>query len=592
MGLKAKKNIVAAVTFIVVFLVFAGAAVTEYNSTELQEKKYADDQLNVVAARVEQILGSRILNAQGLIVYIRSRPDLSADEFTKFAEQLVPLEDPLFRNLACIKDTTIVFQYPLKGNEAALGRDLAKIEAQRDTVLKVKNSGEMRLTAPVDLVQGGRGIIARMPVIIREPTDGQKNYWGQISLVFDYDKTIDACGLNGLSSDYRVRIVERDEVTQDAHTIWETPNFKPEEAISRDIKLSEVTWRVSLVPLAGWRGYSPSVSLLLLTGILFGAVLAMLLSNIINSKEEMELMVSERTRQLEETNLWLEQTMAEVEEKQAELTLVNEMLEDSLRDLRVTQRQLIISEKLAALGELVAGVAHEINTPLGIGVTLSSYLQKMHGELVKRFESNNMTRSDMKEYLQSSGEALELVVSNLERSSYLVASFKQVAVDQATLDLRYFNVKDYIQDTLSSLHPKFKNTSHRVEVECEDKLDIYSYPGALSQIVTNLVMNSLLHGFADMENGAIHIEVDAKDSHLTLTYADNGVGIPEESLSRVFNPFFTTRKAQGSTGLGLHIIHSIVTQTLKGTIALYSEPGKGVRVVIEFDVHPPEEDNV
>ncbi len=299
-------------------------------------------------------------------------------------------------------------------------------------------------------------------------------------------------------------------------------------------------------------------------------------SAILVRNSELEERVRQRTESLTATNEYLEQTLGELEESQAELEL-------SLENLKETQEQLIISEKLTALGELVAGVAHEINTPLGVGVTLSSHIATLHKELKHKFEKEALHRSELEEFLFSSDEELELLNSNLERAASLVASFKQVAVDQSSHELRKFKIYDTIQDVLKSLYPKLKKTPYTVDFQCPEELELVSYPGAISQITTNFVMNSLVHGFADREQGNIHIHVEQSGPAIVLIYEDDGRGIPEENLSKVFNPFFSTNKQGGSTGLGLHIVHNLVTQSLNGHISLHSKENCGCQFKITFE---------
>jgi len=297
---------------------------------------------------------------------------------------------------------------------------------------------------------------------------------------------------------------------------------------------------------------------------------------------ELEQIVSERTEQITKTNEYLKESMVELEDKQTELITLNEQLEDSLIQLRETQEQLIISEKLASLGELVAGVAHEINTPLGIGVTLNSFIkEKIHG-LKDRFDEQALTKKEVKEYIDSTIEASDLSVRNLQRAADIVETFKQVAVDQSTLDIRKVKLCDYIGKILTNLSPKLKKTGHKVNFECDETIEVITYPGVIAQILTNLVINSIVHGFDGIEKGEIHISVSHQNDLIRMTYKDNGVGIPDKNIDRVFNPFFSTKHNKGSSGLGLHLVHNLVTQTLEGTVHLSSSEQSGVEFRIAF----------
>jgi len=175
-----------------------------------------------------------------------------------------------------------------------------------------------------------------------------------------------------------------------------------------------------------------------------------------------------------------------------------------------------------------------------------------------------------------------LILTNLERSNELVQSFKQVAVDQSSEARRSFRVRDYLEDILRSLRPKLKRTPHLVEIDCDPALTLTSYPGALAQVLTNLVLNSVVHAYADGVSGRIGLSAAAYDGGVRLHYSDDGRGIPGEVRQRIFEPFFTTRRSQGGSGLGLHIVYNLVTQRLGGTIAVDSEAGKGTAFTIDI----------
>ncbi|GAK57940.1 PAS/PAC sensor signal transduction histidine kinase [Candidatus Vecturithrix granuli] len=271
-----------------------------------------------------------------------------------------------------------------------------------------------------------------------------------------------------------------------------------------------------------------------------------------------------------------------VEERTAELQRTNLALQESLETLRRAQEQLIQSEKMAALGALVAGVSHEISTPIGVGVTAASNLQEKTRELQIRYDENSMTRSDLEKYLHIAVESAELILKNLQRAAEQMHGFKQVAVDQTSGEKRAFNLKTYIEEVLRSLHPKLKRTKHTVSVEGPEDIECHSYPGAFSQIITNFVMNSLIHGFEHQEQGQIVIEIRRENGNILLRYSDNGRGMPEEERSRIFEPFYTTKREQGGSGLGLNIIHNLVSHQLNGSIECQSEPGKGTTFIIQL----------
>jgi signal transduction histidine kinase len=263
-------------------------------------------------------------------------------------------------------------------------------------------------------------------------------------------------------------------------------------------------------------------------------------------------------------------------------------LQQALVTLQTTQEQLVQAEKMSALGRLVAGVAHEINTPIGIGVTAISYLEQRTKEFSMLYDQNRMKKSDLESFVKLSQETVGMVHTNLRRASELVKSFKQVSVDQSNEEKRTFRLLDYIEDTLRSLQPTIKKTKQRTVVIGDHDLEVTTYPGAVSQIVTNLVMNSLIHAYDPDNEGYMIVNIQRNDDRLIIQYADDGNGMPEEVAEKIFEPFFTTNRSRGGTGLGMHIVYNLVTQKLGGTIQCSSVPGRGTTFILEFPIRQEE----
>lgn len=274
-----------------------------------------------------------------------------------------------------------------------------------------------------------------------------------------------------------------------------------------------------------------------------------------------------------------------VAERTAELSRTNANLQRSMEQVRDAQRQLVESEKMAALGSLVAGVAHEINTPLGIGVTAASHLDQVF--LTIEAEQSGGPSGALANAMIAGRRCVDLVLRNLGRADQLVKSFKQIAIDQSTEAPRGINVRDYLDEVLTSLQPILKRTRIAVEVECPPALEITTFAGAIYQILMNLVVNSVTHGFGAEDAGRIRIQVRMDDNgsdlrQLELIYSDNGRGMTPDVCARVFDPFFTTRRGTGGSGLGMHISYNLVTQLLRGTIRCESTAGAGVRFWVRF----------
>lgn len=257
-------------------------------------------------------------------------------------------------------------------------------------------------------------------------------------------------------------------------------------------------------------------------------------------------------------------------------------LSQTLADLKSTQNQLVESEKMAALGGLVAGVAHEINTPIGIGIAAASLLAEKVTKFCEIYSNGQIKRSELEKFLDITMQSSNMILANLTRAADLIHSFKEVAVDQSSELKRTFQLKKYLEEILTSLTAKLRTTKHKVEVNCDENIVLDSYPGLFYQIVTNLVINSLIHAYEPDDAGVLTFDFQLDGELLVFEYADNGKGITPENLSKIFEPFFTTKRGQGGTGLGLHIIYNLVTQKLQGTIKCQSQLGQGTKFLIKF----------
>lgn len=285
------------------------------------------------------------------------------------------------------------------------------------------------------------------------------------------------------------------------------------------------------------------------------------------------------------------------ERKEAERALhdMNEALESKVNELATalaqleeTQDLLVESEKMASLGGLVAGVAHEINTPLGVCMTAASVLHGDIKELSDSYQRGEATRSQMDNFVWRADRSADIIMKNLERAAELVKSFKQVAVDRSSSQLRQFALKPFLQDLLNSLHPETRKYPHEIEIRCDDKIFLTSYPGALAQVLTNLLQNSLRHAYDEDVAGHLVFEAWVEREMLHLDYSDDGRGISAENLRKIFEPFFTTARNRGGTGIGLNVTYNLVSQALGGRIDVESEEGNGVcfHIVIPLEVKP------
>ncbi len=272
---------------------------------------------------------------------------------------------------------------------------------------------------------------------------------------------------------------------------------------------------------------------------------------------------------------------AALKASEREIRSARDAAEAALRNLQETQNFLIEAEKLAALGRLVAGVAHEINNPVGTSLTVASSLERKAAMFTAEVERGDLRRSSLNEFLDISREASSQLVANLTRAAELVQSFKQVATDRSHSNQRTFDLGDLTEQVFLSLRPSLGKQNVTLNVECQPDLTMNSYPGPYGQVLTNLLLNSIAHAFPGGKGGIVDVKAQASGhDHVEIVFSDDGCGMSLDVRRKAFDPFFTTRRDQGGTGLGLHIVFGIVTNCLGGRLNLDSEPNQGTKMQI------------
>lgn len=286
--------------------------------------------------------------------------------------------------------------------------------------------------------------------------------------------------------------------------------------------------------------------------------------------------------QLESNQNSLKQEIETRSHTEEQLLKKTHELENTIETLQMAHSKLVESEKFAALGGLVAGITHDVNTPIGVSVTATSVLNERLKEIDHKLENQTLSANDMKAFLAESKQSAELLTNNLQRASELIASFKQIAVDQTSEADRLININAYLNEIVASLKPELKKGLHTVNIDCPLNLEISIPAGALSQIFTNFIINSVIHGFDGIKNGIIDITVTDNVDQIDIIYHDNGQGISKDQISQLFDPFYTTKRNVGGSGLGTNIAYNLVKQTLHGEITAHSEPEKGLTYNIRF----------
>ncbi|MDM7859506.1 GAF domain-containing sensor histidine kinase [Alteromonas sp. ASW11-36] len=313
-------------------------------------------------------------------------------------------------------------------------------------------------------------------------------------------------------------------------------------------------------------------------------------SELLCYEAELLSLIIARSRNIEALKLSREELEHRVEERTKEFTEANLMLSKALDQRNEVRSQLLEMENMAALGTMMSSLTHEINTPIGVAITAATYLKAMQVKSKELFDSRNLKRSDLASFYQECGEASEIIERNLTRTSHLIRTFKQLSTDQHSQEPRPINLCGYIDEVLLSLKPRLKRFGHIFCIDVNTDLEIQSNPGAISQILINLIMNSAQHAFEPHERG--HITIKAKievDRHLNeqlvMVYRDNGKGMTDHTVANIYKPFFTSARATGGTGLGMHICYNLAVDVLRGSIDCESKLGKGTTFTLRIPLN-------
>lgn len=291
------------------------------------------------------------------------------------------------------------------------------------------------------------------------------------------------------------------------------------------------------------------------------------------------LAISEMAEELKRHRHALELTNETLEKKVSERT---EELQKSLNELHMTKQSLIHAEKMAGMGRQGAKLAHEMNNPLSVAITASSHLSTNVREINRKFKEGKLTKTDFTTLSTVAQEVTNIVQRNLKQATELTSRFKDFASDMSREDKKLLKLDHYIGEIIKSYSYKLKNTPYRIELICGESLEIITDPSIIYQTITNLINNSLLHGFEGKSEGKISIEILRSKKKITIIYSDDGNGMSSEVLSQLYKPFYTTKREEGGTGLGLNIIRGLIEEELEGTIECTSTPGSGVTFSISF----------
>lgn len=566
-----KKNNVLLTTTLVFIILFSVLKQLSISYESYAEKSYnlsIEKQLISKGSTLKEVIDSRFALLKGLNSYVTTALNINTNFFDEHNQLTEAFVKSLYENASGIRNISIAknavqsFVYPI--NKKVLGHNLLT-DKRLNVVKNTRKAIETRqpiIDGPYELRQGGLGIVLRIAIYNKD------EFWGIVAMVVDASKLFVVADI--LPTNQQFSIVARN-INKNI-VLGSIPEGKIEPILYR-VKLYDKY--IDLLAYPKNSQYMNNLSffiniIILIISLLFSYIVYILLSRGVYLKKQIQkaLFALERKDEI------LEQTV-EIRTEELKKTIFN---------LQKTQKQLVESEKIASLGSLVAGVAHEINTPIGIGITGITHFLVINKELAKNYESDSLSKEKFEKFIETSYELATVINMNLSRAAELIKSFKKIAVDRASEEKRKFNVKDYLNEILISLKSIIKKTKHEYTIECPDNLIINSYPGLFSQVITNFIINSIIHAFNDNKIGRIQIAVKKEKNNLCIMYKDNGSGISEENLPKIFDPFFTTNRKAGGSGLGLNIVHNLIVSQLKGTISVKSQFGKGVEFNLEIPI--------
>jgi len=523
-----KRRITVSLIFVILIGLFVVTINLEYNRVIETEKEELGVYLESLEAEVDKLFNQRIINLKGLIPYIQLNPDITQEEFGAFGSRLLSKDDVVIKDITFATDTTITHFYPVEGNEAIAGVDVATLEGQTEKVLIAKEKGVTVIDGPFPIVEGGLGIICRIPVFLNTETE-YPSYFGQLNYVVNFNTLLNETGLQEALDNYNFRITQIADVDNVEKVIVSSFDDFSADAVEGTLQLPNVQWKFTIEYEDGYNGRGIVFYCLCILGIITISLAMYSTNTILKSKYA---------------------------------------LERSLDELQITQDKLVLSEKLAALGSLTAGVAHEINTPLGNCISIVSYINKKAEDIQAQLIANKLTQQELESFLESNLESDVLIVRNLRKIVTLVEKFKRLTSESQILEVRYIELKPFILDMMNELQmDESKEISINYHVE---DIKIYSDPIALSNIITNLFSNSVAHGFESIDSKEVNINVYKNElgNEIIIEYWDNGVGISEDIRDNIFTPFYSTKKNLGHVGLGLHVVYNAVVNSLNGSIEL------------------------
>lgn len=553
--LKKKLPLITA-TLVIIF--FGFLIRQELNFEYAVSKTNTKQQLQIVSANVEKIFTSSAMNINGLRAYFEQNPNYDEPALTDYVNRLFSNNNRIIKTVALTENSTIKYAYPPQGNEAILNVDLLDIPSQKDKTAKVLETGTSTLLGPVEVIQGWEAFIFISGLHFKANTSDKPD--GLLTITLDHKAIFAESGLEQLLLKYQIRLINIDRDFSE-RVIYQSVQFNDQDTVSIEIYPYDQHWRLMVYPIGGWQIRTDILFAMILIGIITTLSAYVILLKLIRNNERLDALVNERTRDLIFTNEELQTSLAINEERQAELELLNNNLENTIVELKYTEQKLRTVEKMNVISELIAGIAHRVNTPIGTIQTMASYMKKLLNDyyaLIKR-SNDTIEESDI---IANLDESLVIIERSTNKAIGIISSFKLLSSVQKDSAVESFQLEAAIDSIIFEVISQ-KNLKAHTSVNCDCLLS--TNRTILSQALSSILIFISEYNHQDDEiTYAFRSEIINDLCVLTLTISP--VTLPSDTVLKPFEPHLLISADSKVTGLELFIAYQLITEVLSGDL--------------------------
>ena len=546
------------ITATLVFLFFGFLIHQEFNFEHSVSKTNTKQQLQIVSANVEKIFSQSAMNINGLQAYFEQNPNFENPMLTDYANRLFDDSNRIIKTVALTQNSTIKYVYPPQGNESILNVDLLKIPSQKEKTAKVLETGTSTLLGPIEVIQGWEAFIFISALHFNTSSSNKPD--GLLTITLDHKAIFAESGLEQLLLKYQVRLVniERDF---SEHVIYQSVQFNDKDTVSIEIYPYDQHWRLMVYPIGGWQIRTDILFSMIFIGIIATLSTYYLLLRLIRNNQRLDALVNERTRALIDTNEELQTSLAINEERQAELEILNNNLENTIIELKYTEQKLRTVEKMNVISELIAGIAHRVNTPIGTIQTMTSFMKK----LLTDYRSLK-TRSDVaveeSEIIANLDESLLIIERSTNKAIGIISSFKLLSSVQKDSAAEPFQLKTVLAAITAELFTQ-KNIKTHVFIECDCLLR--TSKTIVSQAISSIL--TFISEYSHHDNEITYsFSAEIINDLCVLTLNISPVTLSQDTVAKPFEPHLLLSADSKITGLELFIAYQLITEVLSGDL--------------------------